>query len=639
MRSVYGLFLLLVGAIFMAVPAEAEEYIRSYHADIAVAQDASLTVTETITVNAEGNNIRRGIFRDFPLRARDQSDRLVEVDFDVISVERDGEPEPYHTEGISGGIRIYAGSEDTWLEPGVHTYRITYTTGRWILRYPEQDELYWNVNGNGWQFPVRQISATVELPDGARPTETDYFTGGYGDEGKDARATVEGNVAQFTTTRPLGANQGLTILVGIPKGVLAEPTDAQLRSWFWRDYGAMFIGGIGLVAVFLYYLRSWVAVGRDPEAGVMVPRWDAPDGLSPALVNYVDNKGFSGAGWTALSASLIDLAVKGYVVLDDLKKSVVVRRTDKAIAEKLPPGQASLIKSIGKPGETLTIDHANGERVQEIGSDFRGAIEKEHRGRYYKANGGYVIGGICLSLAVAAAMFVFDSFDEDTFAYVVVLAFIMGFAGAVAVNVGRGLRAGASFISRLFSVLALAFFGFVGISIFSTIIFAVVEELQEPKQLAGLVTAGGLFLLNALFFFLMGAPTPLGRKLMDGIEGLRTYLTLAEKDRLNMAGAPEMSPQHFEKLLPYAVALGVEKPWTRAFDAWLATAAAGAAATAYSPAWYHGGSPGGFSDRLGSFSSSMASTIASTIPQPKSSSGGGGGFSGGGGGGGGGGGW
>jgi hypothetical protein len=65
-------------------------------------------------------------------------------------------------------------------------------------------------------------------------------------------------------------------------------------------------------------------------------------------------------------------------------------------------------------------------------------------------------------------------------------------------------------------------------------------------------------LLNMLYVFIMGAPTPLGSKMMDGIDGLRQYLTLAEKDRMNMAGAPAMSPQHFEKLLPYAVALGVE---------------------------------------------------------------------------------
>jgi uncharacterized membrane protein YgcG len=116
-----------------------------------------------------------------------------------------------------------------------------------------------------------------------------------------------------------------------------------------------------------------------------------------------------------------------------------------------------------------------------------------------------------------------------------------------------------------------------------------------------------------------------------------------------MAGAPEMSPQHFEKLLPYAVALGVEKPWSDTFDHWLLTAAAGAAAAAYQPAWYHGDSftAGSFGDRMGGFAGSMASTMTSSLPPPpkssssafSSSGGSGGGFSGGGGGGGGGGGW
>jgi uncharacterized membrane protein len=141
----------------------------------------------------------------------------------------------------------------------------------------------------------------------------------------------------------------------------------------------------------------------------------------------------------------------------------------------------------------------------------------------------------------------------------------------------------------------------------------------------------------------MSAPTQLGRKLMDGIEGLKIYLTLAEQDRMNTAGAPTMSPQHFEKLLPYAVALGLEKPWSSSFETWLATAATGAAAASYQPSWYQG-DYGGFGDRIGGFSSSMASTIASTIPAPpstssSSSSGFSGGSSGGGGGGGGGGGW
>ena len=132
---------------------------------------------------------------------------------------------------------------------------------------------------------------------------------------------------------------------------------------------------------------------------------------------------------------------------------------------------------------------------------------------------------------------------------------------------------------------------------------------------------------------------------MDGIEGLRTYVTLAEKDRLNLQGAPAMSPQHFETVLPYAVALGLEKPWSKAFEAWLATAAGAAAAASYNPGWYRGGNFSGrnIGSSMGSVADSISSSMTNAAPAPSSSgsgfSGGGGGGSGGGGGGGGGGGW
>lgn len=644
MKSVVGLLGLVMLWMLLgagAPPASAEEFIRSYHSDISIATDATLTVTETITVRSEGRDIRRGIFRDFPLRMRAPDGKPISAEFELLSVERDGEPEAYHTESISGGIRIYAGSADVSLRPGDHTYAITYTTSRWILRYDDQDELYWNVNGNGWQFPVRSVSATVHLPDGAEPTSTDFFTGSTGDEGKDAEASVSGSDVEFQTTRPLGAQQGLTILVGMPKGVLDEPTGGQAFAWFLRDNADWLIGGLGLIVVLGYYFRSWSAVGRDPEGGVVVPRWDAPDNLSPALVNYVDNKGFSGGGWTAFSATLIDLAVKGHVELDDLDSAITIRATGKSVdASKLAAGQRSLIKDLADAGGTLVIDKANGTKVQSIGSRFRDAIEKEHRGKYYRHNIGYIIGGVALSVAFILALIVFGNMSDDAVPLVIIPVFFAVFLGIMSISVGKGLRRGASILTRIVSTVILGVVGFVAISVLATVVLTVVFEVGSTAEFFAPIAVAGIVFVNILFFFLMGAPTPIGRKLMDGIEGLRTYLTLAEKDRMNTAGAPAMSPQHFETLLPYAVALGVEKPWSRAFEAWLATAAAGAAAaTAFSPGWYHGGSLGGFSDRIGGFSSSMASTISSTLPAPKSSSGSSGGFSGGGGGGGGGGGW
>lgn len=630
--------------LWMACGAQAEEVIRDYHAVIVVLPDATIEVTETITVNAEGNKIRRGIFRDFPLYAQDARGFRQKVDFELISVERDGRPEANHTETVSGGIRIYTGSADVFLQPGEYTYTITYRTGRQIRYFDDHDELYWNVTGNGWLFPIDRAGATVTLPEGALPTRTTVYTGPSGSTAQNAREIPGSNGLEFQTTQPLGPSEGLTIVLAFDKGVVAAPSSEDSTWWFIRDNLNTIIGFGGLAVIFLYYLRSWVAVGRDPPKGVVVPRWDPPEGISPALVNYIDNKGFSGAGWTALSAAALNLAVAGYVELDDLDSSITIRRTGKAITGKLQSGEAALIAEIPSSGDALVIDKANGKKVQSVGNRFRQAIEKEHRNKYYKGNAGYTSLGIGLSIAVAAALFIFGDLDEDVYALIFVPTFFSVFFGTFTIGLVNSFRRGRSLFSKIIAVLALALIGFVALSTMSLMLISMWMDLESTHQFPVLIAFGGILLVNLLFFFLMGAPTPLGRKLMDGIEGLRIYLTLAEKDRMNMAGAPTMSPSHFEKLLPYAVALGVEKPWSQAFETWLATAAAGAAAAAYSPGWYHGTNPGGFGDRIGGFSSSMASTIASTIPTPppsssSSSSGFSGGSSGGGGGGGGGGGW
>jgi uncharacterized membrane protein YgcG len=647
MTRLYGFFLALC-LLFCATVATAAELITNFDQAIALHRDGSMRVVETISVNAEGRDIRRGIFRDFPLVMTDANGREIQVDFKVVSVERDGQPEDWRSERVTGGERIYIGNADRVLNPGPHTFRITYDTNRQMRYFDDHDELYWNVTGNGWIFPIVNARAVVTLPDGVQPQQLAFFTGSFGADGRNASASAQGNIATFVTTRPLGAGEGLTIAVKLAKGAVAPPSGSQQWGWFLRDHLDTAIAIGGLILLFAYYMRSWIAVGRDPPAGVMVPRWDPPEGISPALVNYIDNKGFGSSGWTAFSATAIDLAVRGYVILDDLQKKVVIRPTGKAGSD-LGGGDKVLMQAIG-PFSPLVIDRENGEAVQRLGSKFRSAVERDHRGEYYKANSLYIIGGVALSILILASIVIFGRLHENALPLIVVPGFLSIFVTIFASSIGRRFRKhNASLAQRILSVLIFAFFGFVFVSIAVSGFAAAVVPLWEAGLLPLVAGIVGIFALNVVFYFLMGAPTPLGRKMMDGIAGLRQYLTLAERDRMNMQGAPQMSPQHFEKLLPYAVALGVEKPWSSAFENWLATAAGATVAAAYAPLWYSGNfNPGNIGGTIGDFSSSMASTIASTIPAPVSSSssafggsggGDGGGFSGGGGGGGGGGGW
>ena len=180
---------------------------------------------------------------------------------------------------------------------------------------------------------------------------------------------------------------------------------------------------------------------------------------------------------------------------------------------------------------------------------------------------------------------------------------------------------------------------FLGGLIFVLYFFSGIVSL--PAALA--LMAGGV--MAYVFYHLLKAPTAAGAKILDEIDGFRVFLDTAEKDRLEKLHPPEITPEVFERFLPYAIALDCENHWSKRFEAEAAAAAADparASAYGYTPLWYSGRS----FDRLGTagfvsaIGASVASAAASSSTAPGSSSGsGGGGFSGGGGGGGGGGGW
>lgn len=636
----------LLVLLALASAALAQEEITAFRADIDLAADGTIEVTETITVNAEGNQIRRGIFRDFPLRFEDADGNEREVDFDILSITRDGDAEPYATERGSGIVRIRIGDADTLLAPGLHTYEITYETDRQIRFFDTHDELYWNVTGNGWDFPIRDAVADIRLPEGISADDVTFYTGEFGSTAQDASAqTLDGgNRIVVEADATLAPREGLTVAIAMPRGSIAPPTAAQEREWWLRDNRALFIGALGLAVVLAYYLWAWTRVGRDPPAGVFVPRWEPPQGISPALTNYIDKRGFRGQGWDALSAATINLAVKGHVELDDLDGDLTIRRTAKPAAN-LPVGEAAILGHLPQEGDTLTVDKANGTRVVAVGASFRAAMEKEHRNRFYRHNRFYVFAGIALSVLTLVAFIAFGGLSEGLLCLMFAAAIPAIVLSVFAVNFGRRMRSATSLGGRLMAVVVMGFAGFVVFSGLSTTILSVILDPADVMPIAAIL---GIVMVNVIFLFLMGAPTPLGRKSMDEIAGLKQYLTVAEEDRMNMQGAPQMSPRRFETLLPYAVALGVEKPWSRAFDAWLATAAATGAAVGYvAPSWYHGPgfSGGSIGSTIGGLAGSLSDSFTASLPAPTSSSsgfgggGGGGGFSGGGGGGGGGGGW
>ena len=341
---------LALGLLLLAAePAAAVERIIQFISDVAVQRNGDLIVVETIRVEAEGNVIRRGIFREFPTTYRRQDGTRVVVGFRVESVTRNGTTENYSLESLSNGIRVRIGSGDRLIPRGQHTYVIRYVTTRQIGFFGDYDELYWNVTGTGWAFRIDMAEARITLPEKVSFRQTAVYTGPQDARGKDATVVSQepGRIV-FRTTRSLPPHNGLTVAAAWEKGVIEPPTAAKLASYWLSDNRALVVAVVGLAFLLLYYAFAWLRVGRDPPVGTIIPMFGPPDGMSPAATRYVDRMSFDNGCFTA---AIINLGVKGRlrIVEEDGKSTLQKRGGTAAVA----PEEETLMSKLfsGKQGQ------------------------------------------------------------------------------------------------------------------------------------------------------------------------------------------------------------------------------------------------------------------------------------------------
>lgn len=611
--------LLLIALLLVLSPALAAERILDFHSDITIDPDGSMVVRETLAVRAEGDNIRRGIYRDFPTRYRDRFGRETVVDFQVLAAARDGAPENWRTEALSNGVRVYLGRGDVFLSPGEYTYTLSYRTDRQLGFFDDHDELYWNVTGNGWDFPIDHASARVTLPGDAPAGELIAYTGPQGAQGGDWSARADGaGRAVFETTTSLRPREGLTIVVTWPKGYVREPTGMERVGWFLRDNRGALLGALGLAVVAGFYLVTWSRVGRDPLGGPVIPLYEPPAGISAAGARYLDRMGFDNR---TFAAALISLAVKGYLSISEPSRlSYVLERNAGASEAGLSRGERALAKKLFDKGGRVALKKSNHQVVSAAIKALKTALEGEHQKIHFSNNRGYLVPGLALS--AAALLGAGLPVAQEPAAFLFLTVWLTGWSFGVFMLVAQRVWV---------MVVAFGFFEVMALGM-----YVMITSWAVAVLLLGLVG------LNILFHHLLKAPTRAGRRLMDRIAGFRMYLSVAEGDRLRTLEGPERTPELYERYLPYAMALGVEQAWSERFAEVLAGAAA--AEHPYRPGWYRGTNwdglhAGSFAAGLGAGVASAAASAATAPGSSSGSGGGGGGSSGGGGGGGGGGGW
>ncbi len=644
------LFPLMVPWIFVspgALTAQEIEEILTYDVIVEVMDGGVFRVTENLEVRALGQEINRGIYRDFPTGfPREGGIGWIVAPFHVISVTRDGLPEPYRVETLGGpagrsGVRVRIGDAEVLLSHGQHRYALVYETSRWVHFGTEADRIDWNVTGNGWDFGIRSATAEIRLPESIPPdsVELEAWTGPEGSTAQDASWSWDASAgaARFRTTAPLGSREGLTVRVTFPKGIVAPPTEDQKAAWFRLDWGGFVEVGVALALVLGLYLLMWMLVGRDPASGTIVVQYEPPEGFSPAALGFLRERGHEPA---QLAAALVSLAVKGALTLEKDGRKWTIQDTD-TFKGFLPAEERRLYDQLVGGGRTLVLSGSSDSQLRAGVRAFRARLEKELEKKYFLTNRKWFAAGVALSVLAGLALLWRSRYAVPPEAW------MMG-SWLTAWTIGLSTlfyRAGLSWKQALAGD-HMAWVGAVFISLF-TIPFlgaeiAVGYMLYQrlPRHL--LVALVALGLVNVVFYHLLERPTLKGRGVLDRLEGFRRFLGATEEDRLDRLQAPDRSLELFETFLPHAIALGVENRWAEGFQSVLTPAEAAASAAM---SWYSGGrgSPN-LSGMTSSLTNSLSSTLSASSAPPSSgggggSRGGGGGSSGGGGGGGGGGGW
>jgi len=541
-----------------------------FFSEIDVLPDATVDVSEHITFQFIGGPWH-GIYRDIPVEYAGPRGLNYSLFLNVKSVsDEDGVKLKYQTSRERQYLRlkIYIDQADN----STRTVSIEYTVSDALRFFEDHDEFYWNVTGDEWPIPIEEAGAHIVLPDNASTVRANLFTGAYHSTAQNGTVEINGTGVDVRTTSPLGIHEGLTVAVAFDKGAVRPPTAFSRLFFFLRSNWPLVIP----VAAFFFMLWLWWTRGRDPRLRPIAAQYQPPENLTPGEVGtLIDNS----VDMRDITASIVDLAVRGFLVIEEQKKDHLLgltHTTEYVFHLKKPsPEWASLkpheqdllvgIFSTATAGDTVALADLHNRFYQNI------AGIKNHIFGSLVGKGYYT-----------------HRPDTTRAAYI-----LFGIVAGIIV-LGGGM-----WLSKNLGMAPL------------------------PFIVAGILSG----LVICAFGWFMPARTQAGARTLEGILGFEDFLAHVEADRFNRT---IKTPEMFEKFLPFAMALGVEKNWSKAFQG----------IYTQPPQWYQGGSFGPnfypylFVNNLNTMSV-QAGDVMSSAPRSSQGSGlggsgGGGGFSGGG---------
>jgi len=561
------LFLLVFSFLILTTPTLAYQgdwAITRFDSDINVQADGIVHIQETIVADFSETE-KHGIYREIPIKY-DTEEGKVRVDFSFKgATDEKGQAWTVKKTYEGNNVKLRFGDADiTYSEP--LTYIIDYEVRGVINFFEEYDELYWNSTGTDWPVEILKSRTTVHIPKGANQSELRYncFTGAYSSEDMNCVAKqLNPTTFQYTSTTLLNPYEGISIGLALPKGLVEKPPVSLWAIFF------IFLFFTPLITIF-FVIRYWYVHGKDPAGkGTIMPYFKPPRDLSPTQVGaLVDEKVHT----KDISVGIINLAVRGHIKIHEEKGKGWFASTE-----------TTFLKTGKNP---KNLDAFDKKLMKSLFGSKKSVKVKDLKNEFY------------IYMPELEKM-VYDSLIDEKY-----------------------FLKNPKKVRTLFLSLGA---GIVFLSLYTTALIAIF-----PWLFLNLFTLGFGILSIALF---MPKKTEKGVQALEEIKGFKMFVKTAEKNRLDVLQKFRDEEgdidgiKTFEKILPYAIVLGLGKKWASMFqDIYNGT----------EPNWYSGNSLNTFNiiqlqDRLGSIQSVAASSMTSTPPSAASggSSFGGGGFSGG----------
>jgi uncharacterized membrane protein len=575
-RKSIGFFAICLAIFLIALPtfsAIRQLVIQHFDEEVIVSEDGTIDVTETIEVHFSGQNWH-GLYRSIPIEYTNPQglnytlllDHITATDSDSHALKWEQSHEGRYTK-----LKIYIPNADD----STHTVVLHYRVLDAIRFFEDHDELYWNVTGNDWEVPIASASAHIALPSGVTGLHAIAYTGAVNSRAQDAVVEERDNFVDIHTTRPLSFHEGLSAVVGFDKGFVHQPSSATKFIRFLQSNTPLLIP----IVVFFVMFWLWWTRGRGPERQAIAVQYEPPDKLTPGECGtLVDNE----AAMRDITATLVDLAVKGYLTIEGKDESHLLglsHSKEYIFHLKKPPAQWASARP--HEAQMLAALFDNGASTDVKLSDLQNHFYTQ---------------------LPAIRDSIFQALMTDNYYLHRPDTVRQGYIGA-GIAIGFLAVAGNAFLAQA-------------------------TGIASPTWIIAGVASG---LVICAFGYFMSARTVTGQRALERVLGFEDFLGRTQKDQIDRL---QTTPELFEKFLPYAMALHVEKKWVQAFSG----------IAMQPPSWYQGSYGAGFMpyllvNDLNIMSTQAGNTMASS---PRSSGGsgfGGGGGSGGGFGGGGGGGF